>query len=148
MRCFGTPKAIREIVSFSLGQAGVGRRPGLSFVYPGYAGPLPASGVLLLPGDRERPLYGAPLAVTYGFSPRDTLSLSSIGPESCLLDVRRRVPLPGGKLSERGEVHLLTACRMSAADVLFVGAALFLSGCHMDRENRIYIHQPNTVTGG
>ena len=53
-------------------------------------------GILLLPGEEEPPAaLRAEQVVTYGLSPRDTLTLSSLG-EMPVLCLQRRLPTPGG----------------------------------------------------
>jgi hypothetical protein len=48
-------------------------------------------GILLLPGDADADSFDAGCVVTYGMSPKNTLTLSSIGEDTCVLALQREL---------------------------------------------------------
>lgn len=85
-----------------------GVKPDLVVVSPGAS--LPASprtkircGTLLLPDGAPSVGFEPDRVVSYGMSPRDTVTLSSIGESSCMLSLQREVPTLGGGILDRQE---------------------------------------------
>ncbi|MDR0862054.1 MAG: hypothetical protein LBN30_04705 [Oscillospiraceae bacterium] len=65
--------------------------------------PAAQCGSLLIPGNTAIRLPTTNNVVTYGFSPRDTLSLSSIGARTSMLELRREIVNALGEVVEIGE---------------------------------------------
>jgi hypothetical protein len=63
-------------------------------------------GILLLPGDAEADFAEADCIVSYGMSPKNTITLSSIGEESCILALQRELITVRGDVLERQEIMI------------------------------------------
>ncbi len=70
-----------------------------------------ACGILLLPGDGDAEDFDAGCVVTYGLSPKDTLTLSSIGEEICVAALQRELLTVSGDMLERQEFMIKTTLR-------------------------------------
>ncbi|MDR0839493.1 MAG: hypothetical protein LBN99_07650 [Oscillospiraceae bacterium] len=79
----------------------------VAVVSPGYTGTQSAEcSVLLAPdGAGARPI-AARSVITYGMSPRATLTLSSIGERSCVLAVQREIVTARGDVVEEQELEV------------------------------------------
>ena len=62
--------------------------------------------VLLLPGGVFPDFAYADSVVTYGMGAHDTLTLSSIGGESCVLSLRRELVTADGRILDRQELNV------------------------------------------
>lgn len=63
-------------------------------------------GILLLPGDADAGIFDAECIVTYGMSPKNTVTLSSINEESCVLALQRELLTIKGDVLERQEIKI------------------------------------------
>ncbi len=63
-------------------------------------------GILLLPGDADADSFDAGCVVTYGMSPKNTLTLSSIGEDTCVLALQRELLTANGAMLERQEFNI------------------------------------------
>ena len=100
-------RAVAQICGAPVSVSG---RPDLLIVSPALADCPPRrelrAAVALLPGRMAAPSLRARCAVTYGMSPRDTLTLSSFGPEGAVLAVQREVMTVSGAILERQELTI------------------------------------------
>jgi hypothetical protein len=138
-------EGLYESAKDMLAKAEVSRRPGLCVISPAFRGAVPRSScdVLLLPGEKVNDVTGHikhRFAVTYGHSPRDTISLSSFGLQGPVLEVRRELPLEGGVFSERGEYPLRVCGSPEPHRIMVLGGILLLCGGHIRDVTGIYIH--------
>ena len=82
--------------------------------------------ILMLPGGTGTAFARADCVVTYGMNAKDTLTLSSIGDETCVLALQRElVTAPGGVL-DRQEIKIRAA--ETADELLAVNGAMLLLG--------------------
>lgn len=67
-----------------------------------------ACGVLLLPGDADIPpgACDAGCVVTYGMSPKNTVTYSSIGEDACVVALQRELVTVGRDVLERQEIKI------------------------------------------
>jgi len=97
----------------------IGKRPWAALALTPQALPLPGEircGTLLLPGEWGPPAgVRAERVVTYGLSPRDSLTLSSL--RQPVLCVQRALPRPDGTVVEPQEIPL-TGLPLPAAELL------------------------------
>ncbi|MDR3278329.1 MAG: hypothetical protein LBT12_06105 [Oscillospiraceae bacterium] len=108
-----------------------GLAPEILLVSPGYsergaAGRELTCGTLLLPGWAETPDFAAKSVVTYGMSPRDTLTLSSIGAPRGVVSLQREVMTADGELLDMQE--LIIRGDAGADELLAVTGGLLLLG--------------------
>jgi len=83
---------------------------------------------LLLPGGLQADFADAGCVVTYGMSAKDTITLSSIGEDSCVLALQRElVTAPGGVL-DRQEIKVQGAGATGADELLAASGAILLLG--------------------
>ena len=95
----------------------------LLVVGPGWTGPVPVPRrVLLTPG---RPGQ-APMTVSYGPSPRDTITFSSLTPAALVLALQREVVTLDGRRVERQELPV--PLWRTPADTLAWAGTLLLAG--------------------
>lgn len=91
-----------------------------------------AARTLLLAGDASPALASAALArqvVCYGFSPKDTLTLSSLAPGERMLCLQRSVRTLDGRIVEPQELPLSPAlCALSGEDALLAAGLRLLLG--------------------
>ena len=81
--------------------------------------------VLMIPGGQSCVFADADCIVTYGMDARDTLTLSSIGDECCLLALQREVVTASGGILERQELKIRsTGCAFET--IASSGAMLIL----------------------
>jgi hypothetical protein len=91
-------------------------------------------GILLLPGDLatggqvscDAEGFDAGCIITYGMSPKNTITLSSIGEESCVLAIQREFLTVRGDMMERQEMKVRGGLRPSS--LLAVAGALLILG--------------------
>jgi len=91
---------------------------------------LAACRLLLLPGNRSTLIrrLRADCVMSYGTSPKDSLTLSSVEPYRLTLSIQRDlVTLQGGTV-ERQEVSLSPSSRRAPMELLFRGGLLLLLG--------------------
>ncbi|UOO38431.1 hypothetical protein IZU99_04035 [Oscillospiraceae bacterium CM] len=90
-------------------------------------------GFLLLPGDAGGSGVEADCVVTYGMSPKNTLTLSSIGEEACVLALQRELPTASGGVVERQEIKIRGGLRPDI--LLAVTGALLILGHYRPEPN-------------
>jgi hypothetical protein len=90
-------------------------------------------GILLLPGDAEADFVDADCIVSYGMSPKNTITLSSIGEESCILALQRELITVRGDVLERQEI--MADGGMKPDSLLAVAGALLLLGLKLSDIN-------------
>jgi hypothetical protein len=90
-------------------------------------------GILLLPGDyaaddskADTDIFDADCIVTYGMSPKNTITLSSISEESCVLALQRELITTNGNMLERQEIKVKGGLRPGS--LLAVAGALLILG--------------------
>jgi hypothetical protein len=110
-------------------------------VSPGYAyRELPLAGIecdfLLIPGDASAYDIRARGIITYGMSPRDTLTLSSVGETRCVLTLRREVPTVFGGILDVQDI--LVSSAGSPEDTLALAGGLLVLG--LTPRVRTYTH--------
>lgn len=96
-------------------------------------------GILLFPGDHAPGCeaaegFEAGCIVTYGMSPKNTITLSSIGEESCVLALQRELMTVKGNVLERQEMCVKGGMRPDS--LLAVVGALLLTGLRLSDANR------------
>lgn len=88
-------------------------------------------GILLLPGDSDAcatdadaDIFDAECIVTYGMSPKNTITLSSISEETCVLALQRELVTIKGDVLERQEIKIgggmRPDCLLAAAGALLI----------------------------
>jgi len=95
-------------------------------------------GVLLLPGDvaaggADARLFEADCLITYGMSPKNTITLSSISETSCVLAIQREFMTAGGDMLERQEIKIKGGMRPNC--LLAVAGALLILGLRISDAN-------------
>jgi hypothetical protein len=90
-------------------------------------------GILLLPGDTDADFAEAECIVTYGMSAKNTITLSSIGEESCILALQRELITVHGDVLERQEIMINGGLKPDA--LLAVAGALLLLGLKLSDIN-------------
>ena len=83
-------------------------------------------GILLLPGDFDAEGFDADCIITYGMSPQNTITLSSIGEESCVLAIQREFLTEKGDMMERQEIKIRGGMRPGS--LLAVAGTLLILG--------------------
>ncbi len=88
-------------------------------------------GILLLPGDvvvcdTDSDIFDADCIVTYGMSPKNTITLSSISEETCVLALQRELITTKGDVLERQEIKIKGGLRPDC--LLTVAGALLILG--------------------
>ena len=96
-------------------------------------------GILLLPGDvaaggTNGDIFDAECIVTYGMSPKNTITLSSISEESCVLALQRELVTTKGDVLERQEIKIKG--RMRPDCLLAVMGALLILGQKISDTNQ------------
>ena len=91
---------------------------------------LPACRLLLLPGDRSMLIrrLRADCVMSYGTSPKDSLTLSSVEPHRLTLSIQRDLVTLHGGTVERQEVSLSPSSGRGPMELLFRGGLLLLLG--------------------
>lgn len=85
-----------------------------------------ACGILLLPGDAGAENFDASCLVTYGMSPKNTITLSSISEDVCVLALQREILTATGDILEQQEIKINGGIRPDT--LLAVAGALLLLG--------------------
>lgn len=107
----------------------------LGIVAPGYNGVCGGSfKTLLLPGSFSKCAADAKCAVTYGMSAQDTITLSSVGADRCVLAIQREVWDVFGLKTEPQEL-LVPGSGLSPDEIMAIFGAMLLSGADMDDFN-------------
>ena len=83
-------------------------------------------GILLLPGDADAEDFNAECVVTYGMSPKNTITFSSIGEDACVVALQRELLTIGGDMLERQEFKVKSDLRPDT--LLAVTGALLILG--------------------
>lgn len=83
-------------------------------------------GILLLPGDADADGVHAECVVTYGMSPKNSITLSSISEEMCVLALQRELITAKRDVLERQEFKIKGGMRPEA--LMVVTGALLLAG--------------------
>jgi hypothetical protein len=133
----GSPDDIRLVKAASCAELS-GSRPGILVLSENASGiclgdsERISCGILLLPGDfvvcDNR--FEAGCIVTYGMSPKNTITLSSISETSCVLAIQREFLTAGGDFLERQEIKVMGGMRPGC--LLAVAGALLLLGLKLD----------------
>lgn len=108
----------------------------------GGGGAVPAGcGTLLSPSSAPagEGLLSPRRVVSYGMSPRDSLTLSSIGTGRMVLTLQRELSALNGRLLERQDIPLRTGPGREPDDVLAASAALLLLGAEPSALNSIIL---------
>ncbi len=92
-----------------------------------------ACGILLLPGDADADDFDADCVVTYGMSPKNTLTLSSIGEDACVVALQRELLTVSGDMLERQEFKVKSGMRPES--LLAVAGALLILGRTLPETN-------------
>ena len=82
--------------------------------------------ILMLPGGGGADFARADCVVTYGMNAKDTLTLSSIGDETCVLALQRELVTTLGSVLDRQEIKIRAAG--TADELLAVNGAMLLLG--------------------
>lgn len=90
-------------------------------------------GILLLPGDANADIFDAACIVTYGMSPKNTITLSSISEETCVLAIQRELVTTTGDVLERQEIKIKGG--MHPECLLAVAGTLLLLGLRLSDLN-------------
>ncbi|SHH64791.1 hypothetical protein SAMN02745823_00613 [Sporobacter termitidis DSM 10068] len=90
-------------------------------------------GILLMPGDGDASAFDARCIVTYGMSPKNTITLSSISETSCVLAIQREFLTAGGDMLERQEIKIMGGMRPDC--LLTVAGALLILGLKISDTN-------------
>jgi hypothetical protein len=90
-------------------------------------------GILLLPGDADADSFDAGCVVTYGMSPKNTLTLSSIGEDTCVLALQRELLTANGSMLERQEFNIKSGLRPDR--LLAMAGALLILGLKLPEIN-------------
>lgn len=94
------------------------------------------SSILLLPGDMadlDMDLFEAACLVTYGMSPKNTITLSSINEDYCVLALQRELVTVCGDVLERQEIKVKGGLRPEL--LLAVAGALLILGMNIAEAN-------------
>ncbi len=91
-------------------------------------------GILLLPGDAVADDFEAGCVVTYGMSPKNSITFSSIGEETCVLALQRELLTINGDVLERQELKIRS--EMKPDRLLAVAGALLLLGQKLPEINQ------------
>ncbi len=83
-------------------------------------------GILLLPGDADAEGFETGCIVTYGMSAKNSITLSSIGEDACVLALQRELPTVNGDVLERQEIKIESSTRPDS--LLAVAGALLILG--------------------
>jgi hypothetical protein len=86
-------------------------------------------GILLTPGGVAPAFAAAECVVTYGMNPKDTLTLSSIGEDDCVLAIQRELVTICGGVLERQELKIRT--HGTADESLACSGAMLLLGLQL-----------------
>ncbi len=91
---------------------------------------LPACRLLLLPGGRSTLIrrLRTDCVMSYGTSPKDSLTLSSVEPHRLTLSIQRDLVTLHGGTVERQELSLSPGARRAPMELLFRGGLLLLLG--------------------
>ena len=97
------------------------------YVMPYRSGAKPVKcGILLLPGDADAEIIDAGCIVTYGMSPKNTITFSSIGENVCVVALQRELLTAGGEMLEQQEFKVKSSLRPDI--LLAVAGALLILG--------------------
>lgn len=88
--------------------------------------PFPNCGILLTP-DELLNIPSAQLAVSYGMSPKCTITLSSVG-DTSILAIQRELPVINGKSLEPQEISVKNTYTLSQYPLMACSAALLILG--------------------
>lgn len=96
-------------------------------------------GILLMPGDsigvsRDTEIFDAGCIVTYGMSPKNTVTFSSIGEDTCILTLQRELVTITGDVLERQEINIKGEMRPDS--LLAVAGTLLLLGLRISDTNQ------------
>jgi hypothetical protein len=86
-------------------------------------------GILLMPGDTvacDTDVFDAECIVTYGMSPKNTITLSSISEDTCVLALQRELVTTKGDVLERQEIKVKGGLRPDS--LLAVAGTLLILG--------------------
>jgi hypothetical protein len=139
----GDPSAVR-IVKAASSEARIASQPDILVLTEDaprvvrQAGERVKCGILLLPGDSaasgtDAEAFDAGCIVTYGMSPKNTITLSSISEESCVLAIQREFLTSSGELLERQEMRIKGGMRPGS--LLAVAGALLILGLRLSDAN-------------
>lgn len=104
----------------------------LGVVAPEYDGVCTGSfRTLLLPGSFSKCTADARCAVNYGMSAQDTITLSSVGTDRCVLAIQREVLDVFGRKTEPQEL-LVPRDGLLPDEIMAIFGALLLSGADVD----------------
>lgn len=90
-------------------------------------------GILLLPGDADAEDFDAGCVVTYGMSPKNTITFSSIGEDTCVVALQRELLTVNGDMLERQEFKIKSGLRPDG--LLAVAGALLILGRQLPEIN-------------
>lgn len=91
--------------------------------------------ILLLPGDADAGIFDAECIVTYGMSPKNTVTLSSISEESCVLALQRELLTINGDVLERQEIKIKGG--MPPDCLLAVAGSLLILGINLSESKHV-----------
>jgi len=92
--------------------------------------------VLLLPGEAQEAIWKqipSGCVVSFGLSPKDSITVSSIEPSSAVLALQRELVTLGGRVIEQQEIPLSIPKATSARDVTVLASGLLLLGIPPER---------------
>jgi len=98
-------------------------------------GALPTCRLLLLPGSRSTLIHRlqADCVMSYGTSPKDSLTLSSVESHRLTFSIQRDLITLTGETIERQEISLAPGSRREPLDLLFRGGLFLLLGVPVEQ---------------
>ena len=87
---------------------------------------------LLLPGNMMPGGLKASFVVSYGMSPKDSITMSSIGKSECVLALQREIVTVGGVVMEQQEIPVHKIHGLSPNELMAVSGAMVLSGYYTE----------------
>lgn len=133
LRVFETGSVFRDILMENTPQNIIysGDCADLGVIMPGYSGNIDGSfKILLLPGKITDCKAETVSAVTYGMSPQDTVTLSSVGVEKCVLAIQREITDIFGKTIEPQEL-VIPRMQLAPDFAMAASTALLLAGVNI-----------------
>lgn len=135
LRVFETGSVFRDVLLENTPQNVIysGESANLGVVMPEYAGNVEGEyNILLLPGKFQGCSAEAAERVTYGMAPEDTVTLSSVGKEKCVLAVLREITDIFGRTIEPQEM-VIPRLQLAPDLALAAAAALLLAGVDVSK---------------
>lgn len=135
LRVFESGSVFRDVLLENTPQNIIysGESADLGVIMPAYTGDVEGSyNILLLPGKFQRDSTQAESYVTYGMAPEDTVTLSSVGGEKCVLAIQNEIRDIFGKTIEPQEI-VIPRLQLAPDFAMAACTALLLAGVDISK---------------